>query len=145
MRLPPYQATSSLVFTPSICTSEADSYWFDLDLRRAAAGQTHGFSQKPNITRRKSRAERRAGSPLVSEDGAADVEPDALAGASLHHLAASAAGDEGWGAEELRRRRLPGKEGRETLAVGAGGGLCIPRSREWTVRIGWCAVRQAGA
>jgi hypothetical protein len=116
MRLPPYQATSSLVFTPSICTSDADSYWFDLDLRLRAAGQNHGFSQKPNHAKEKEIAppdeQRRelASSPLVSEDGTADVEPDALAVASLHHLAASAAGDEGWGWEELRRRRLPGRE-----------------------------------
>jgi hypothetical protein len=75
-----------------------------------------------------------ASSPLVSQDGAADVEPDALPVASLHHLAAaSAAGEEGL---ELGGAALPGrKEGRETLAAGAGGGLCIPRSREWTVGI----------
>jgi hypothetical protein len=32
MRFPAYHATSSLVFTPSICTSDVVSYWFDLDL-----------------------------------------------------------------------------------------------------------------
>jgi hypothetical protein len=32
MRLPAYHATSSLVFTPSIWTSDVFSYWFDLDL-----------------------------------------------------------------------------------------------------------------
>jgi hypothetical protein len=104
------------VFTPSICTSEADSYWFDLDLRRAppvkptdsVRNQNHATEKEiapPDEQRREL-----ASSPLVSEDGAADVEPDALAVASLHHLAASAAGDEGWGWEELRRRRLPGRE-----------------------------------
>ena len=35
--------------------------------------------------------------PLVSEDGAADVEPHALAGASLHHLAVAAAPGRGAG------------------------------------------------
>ena len=55
-----------------------------------------------------SRADGGSFSPLVSEDGAADVEPHALAGASLHHLAAAAPPGKGAEVHHLpdNRRRL---------------------------------------
>jgi hypothetical protein len=65
------------------------------------------------------RLEGRRSSPLVSEDGAPDVEPHALPRAPLHHLAAaaSAAGYDGFGA---RVRGTAQPRGEETLEGGGG-------------------------
>jgi hypothetical protein len=70
-------------------------------------------------------------SPLEPEDGAPDVEPDALAGASLHHgcfFLPCAAGDESsevWGGfvgMTMRRRRQRGRRiCRERLVSGRSG------------------------
>ena len=77
------------------------SYWFDLDLH-----SHHRSHRKPNRTAKWPDPSNTDGeeaeawsSPLVSEDSAPGVEPDALSRASLHHggrllPSASASGDE---------------------------------------------------
>jgi len=111
------------VFTPSICTSDVVSYWFDLDLH-----SHHRSHRKPNRTAKWPDPSNTDGeeaeawnAPLVSEDGAPDVEPDALSRASLHHggrllPSASAAGDE----REIVQIRL-GKTNETGLYVAADG------------------------
>jgi hypothetical protein len=49
MRFPAYHATSSLVFTPSICTSDVVSYWFDLDLHQPRRPGPAADSHNPEI------------------------------------------------------------------------------------------------
>jgi hypothetical protein len=75
-----------LVFTPSICSSDVFSYWFDFDLRVK-------INAKPRSTPLHRGDDGEGGdaaqgeselSPLVAEDGAADVQPHALALPSLH-------------------------------------------------------------
>ena len=43
----PYHATSSLVFTPSTCTSDVLSYWFDFNLQ---INPHIAISVPPNLT-----------------------------------------------------------------------------------------------
>jgi hypothetical protein len=61
-------------------------------------------------------------SPLVPEDGSPDIEPHALTGASLHHLAAaaSAAGEE---SSESGGGKATALIQREETLVGGGGGI----------------------